>query len=309
MHLLLGHPHDPCCASVRSALGALGCESRIVANPFAHPARLSWRLDTDRSESRLAWDEDAALGDDAIEGVLVRDVGWVDPAGWQPADLAYAQAETQAALLGWLWSLRCPVVNRYPAATWYRPQLSILAWRSTLVRCGLPAPEAIVTNDDDEARAFGRRVATAEASGVVYRPLTSDTSYLIADDRDWRGLAAMQRRAPVHLTGPHARPHSACVVGESVVWDDAPPPRIAALREALEPALLRFAAAARLTFVEIVLADVAGAPCVVAVEHHPRFERFGEAARDAIVAALAHLLTAGRAARGALAPSASARHA
>jgi hypothetical protein len=211
--------------------------------------------------------------------VLVRDVGWVDPAGWQqPKDLAYVQAETQAALLGWLWSLRCPVVNRYPPALWYRPQLALLAWRSLLWECGLPALPAVVTNVEQEARAFGRHI------GAVYRPMTSGAQYLVANDRDWDGLAAVQRRVPVCLTAPHGRPQSACVVGERVVWDGPPPPDA----PRLDPALRRFAAAAGLAFVEVVLAEAAdgNSPIVVGVEHHPQYERFGDVARRAIVAAL-----------------------
>jgi hypothetical protein len=276
--------------AVQAALSARGLPARVVANPAAHPARLSWRLDTDRCVSRLAFGDEPPITDDEIDGVLVRDAGWVDPAGWQPKDLAYVQAETQAALLGWLWGLRCPVVNRYPAATWYRPQLPPLAWHSLLRRCDLPALEAIVTNVGRDARAFGRRTAPAAEAGAVYRPMTSGGQYLVATDGDWDGLAAMQRRAPVCLTAPHGRPQSACVVGGRVVWDGSGPPPDA---PALEPALRRFAAAAGLAFVEVVLAeDNGGRRVVVGVEHHPRYECFSGAAQGAIVAALVESFTA-----------------
>ena len=286
MYLLIGSPDDPCCASVHAALAARGCRVRTLDSPSRHPARWSWRLDGGGSTSELFGAGEDATPDGAVQGVLVRGAAWFDPDGWQPADLAYMQAEAHASLLGWLWSLHCPVVNRYPADLWYRPQVPLLSWRSRLDSCGLPALAALVSNVEEEARRFGRRVASC--GGAVYRPLTSDARYLIATEADWGGLAAMQRRAPICLTPAHARPRSACVVGGQVVWDDAAPHDAGAL----EPALCRFAAAAGLTFVEVAVAESGGCDRVVAVEHHPRFDRFGNAAQQAIVAALVDLLTA-----------------
>jgi hypothetical protein len=287
MYLILGHPHDACCSSVHAALIERGQSARIVQNLLTHPTRFSWRLDNDRCVSQIAWENEPPITDDQIKGMLVRDVGWVDPAGWQPTDLAYIQAETQAALLGWLWSLRCPVLNRHRAATWYRPQLSFLSWQPLLRSCGLPALQALVTNVEDEAVAFRHRIAATGATGAVYRPLTSSARYLVANDRDWNGLAEMQRRAPVCLTPPHGQPQSVCIIGEKVVWDGAPP------RDAdtLEPLLRRFGAAAGLEFVEIVLAEVAGGLCVVGVEHHPQYERFCDEGQRAIVTGLVECLT------------------
>ena len=282
MFLLLGSTEDLCCSIVRAALEARGWPARIVQNPTIHPARFSWRLDNDRSVSELAWDGEAPVSDETIDGVLIADAGWVDPAGWQASDFAYMQAETQAAVLAWLWSLRCPVVNRYPADLWYRPKLPLLSWRPLLLRCGLPAADALVSNVEDEARAFGAR------SGAVYRTLSTDAHYLVASDRDWSGLAAMQLRTPVCLTYPHGQPKLVCVAGGSVVWNGEAPSEA----RALEPALRRFAAASGLAFVEIVLAEVAERLCIVGVEHHPYFERFDSAAQQAIAAALVELLTA-----------------
>ena len=142
MYLLLGSQHDPCCAQVYAALQSRGYRARIVENLLAQPTRLSWRLDSDQSASALCCDDGEPLLDDEINGVLVRDVGWVHPQGWQSNDLAYVQAEVQAALLGWLWSLRCPVVNRYQAFLWYRPQMSLLSWRRLLWRSQLQTLDA-----------------------------------------------------------------------------------------------------------------------------------------------------------------------
>lgn len=289
MHLLLGHPQDPCCLAVLNLLEAHNYPARIINNPMAHPSRFVWHLNNKESASQFAWADEQPIADDHIAGVLVRSTGWIDPAGWEPVDLVYMQAETQAALLAWLWSLSCPVVNQFPSALWYRPRAPLLWWQGVLRRCGLPTSEVLVTNVDDEARAFGRRLDEEGVKDAVYGPLTSDTRYLIGGDRDWSGLAALQQSAPVCLTYPHGAARLVCVVGEQVVWEGDPSPEMAIL----EPALRRFAVAAGLAFVELAFAPTRQGICVIQVEPHANFGHFGEAARKRIVEGIVDLLTAG----------------
>lgn len=287
LHLLLGHPQDPCCLGVLDLLNARNHPARIIANPLAHPSRFAWRLNNAESASQLAWDEGQPIAGDEIAGVLVRGTGWIEPAGWEPADLVYMQAETQAALLAWMWSLACPVVNRLPSALWYRPRAPLLSWQGLLRRCGLPTPEVLVTNIEDEARGFGRRLALEGVDDAVYGPLTSDARYLVGGDKDWRGLAALQQNAPVCLTYPHGAARLACVIGERVVWEGKPSSEMTTL----EPALQRFAAAAGLAFVELAFAPTRQGICVIQVEPQANFAHFGEAARKHIVEGIVYLLT------------------
>lgn len=288
MHLLLGHPQDPWCLGVHKALEAHNYPTQIIGNPLVHPTRFAWRLNNEQSASQLAWDDELPTPDDHITGVLVRSTGWIDPIGWQPDDLSYMQAETQAALLAWLWSLACPVVNRYPSALWYRPQVPLLSWQRLLRRCGMPTLETLVTNVELEARDFGRRLALEGVPGAVYGPLTSDVRYLVTGDKDWGGLAAMQHCAPVCLAYPHGAAQLVCVVGEQVVWEGEPSPETMVL----EPALRRFSTASGLVFMELAFAPTSKGISVIAVEPHPNFEHFGDAARQRIVEGIVHLLTA-----------------
>jgi len=281
MHLLLGHSEDPCCAGVFSRLEARGLPVRIVAAPLAPPAQLTWRLDAACLASSLYPD----IPDTAIAGVLVRDTGWLEPDGWDAADHAYMQAELRAVTLAWLAGLACPVINRPDAALWYRPGAPLLAWRALLRRFGLPLPEVVVTSDPGEARAFRRRLATDGVAGAVYAPLTEAAGYLLADNDTWDRLAALQARAPVCLTEPHGAATLACIVGDAVIWDRAVPPEAVAL----EPALLRFAAAAHLAFVEIALAPVRRGLAVVLVDPLPRLEHFASPAHARILDALVAL--------------------
>jgi hypothetical protein len=286
--LLLGDPQDAFCLRVRSALAARHFATRVIANPLAHPSLFAWRLDNAQSASRLAWDHEPPIAGDDIAGVLVAGTAWIDPAGWQRDDLAYVHAETQAALLAWLWSLRCPVVNRFPAAIWCRPRIPLLFWHRLLRRCGLPTPATLVTNVDREARAFAELPGEEDLAAVVYGPITSDARYLVNGDRDWNGVAAMQRYSPICLAHPHGAAQLVCVVGEQVVWEGQPPPDMIPF----EPALRRFAAASGLAFVELAFARASdGRIGVVAVEPHPNFERFGDLARERIVEEIVRLMT------------------
>ena len=49
----------------------------------------------------------------------------------------YVYAEKEAALLGWVWGLSCPVINRYPPELWFEPIESLDFWRERSERFGL----------------------------------------------------------------------------------------------------------------------------------------------------------------------------
>jgi hypothetical protein len=280
-YLLLGPPGDVCCLRVKAALEAHGRSTRHVATPMAGPTRFAWRFDTRASSSRLCWGDAPPLTDSEIAGVLVRWDGWLDPNGWNLDDWTYAQTETQSALLGWLWSLDCPVVNRYPPDAWFRLKAPLVHWQPMLSRCGLPTPEILATNLPVEARTFGA------GRGAVYSPMLGETSYLLAESEDWSGLEAMQRKTPVFLTPPHGPARLACVVGPRVVWNDPTPNEVVDL----EPGLLRFADNTGLAFLEVAVApDSGGRQAVVAVETRPQVGRYGDEARRAVLAGLVDLL-------------------
>jgi hypothetical protein len=285
MFLLLGHSNDACCQGVRAALADRDLETRIIASPLAPPARLRWRLDANGLVSNLY----PHLPDRSIDGVLVRETGWLDPAGWEEDDVAYMQAELRAVMLAWLNGLNCPVINRPDASQWYRCGVPLVAWRRQLRSAGLKLPEVVITSEPEEAAAFRRRVETDGAHGAVYTSLTNASSYLLADDDAWKRLESLQTHIPVCLTEAHGPASLACVIGEHVIWNGVPPSQA----PAIEASLRRFAAAAALTFVEIAIAPVRGEPVVVLVDPRPRLERYGEQARTRIVAALVAALTRG----------------
>ena len=288
MHLLFGNPQDLLCLSLQNMLEIRGCSARIISNPMASPWRLAWHLDNIRSASKLVCDGEPSIADHEIEGVVVRPFGWIDPEGWQAQDFDYIQSENQAALLAWLWSLPCPVINRYRSGIWFRPQAPLLSWYLLLRRCGLPVPETLVTNIEQEARDFGLSHRMAGLRGTaVYSPLTAHARYLLSSDEDWAGVGAMQRYTPVCLAYPHEAPQLVCVVGEEVIYNGEPTPEAAALA----PALQRFACAAGLTFLQLALAANDQKVVVVSVEPFPQLEIFGDIARQQVLHAITNILT------------------
>src|SRR5262245_49331538 len=132
MYLLIGSELDPCCQMVGAALVERGCQYQTINSPFTGSISLGWDFDNDRSISHLTLNDGSLITDAEIDGVLVRHTVWMDPAGWQSDDLTYMYTETQAAVLGWLWSLTCPVVGRLESSVWYRPQAPLASWQPLL---------------------------------------------------------------------------------------------------------------------------------------------------------------------------------
>jgi hypothetical protein len=287
MYLVLGDPRDPLTADVHAELAARGHGVELVASPFADPIRFRWRLDTAGSDSAIILGDGSCLLGADIEGVFVGGVGAIDPAGWEPADLAYVRTETHSALLAWLWSLDCVVVNRPTADTWYRPSPPLISWHRRLAEFGLPTLETLVTNSSDATRDFARRHASTAAGGLVAGPLTSEVRYLVSNEDEWDRLSSLQRRTPVPLTEPHGAPRFGCVIGERVVWE----PSVDRAAVEHDAALRRFAANAGLALVEIVLAPVAIGMAVIAVETRPNLHHFSETA-PLIVHDIVDVLTA-----------------
>lgn len=288
MHLILGYPNDSCCAALLEKLAGAGCEARLIAGPLETPARHQLHIDSNGTSSTTL-----VLGDrtaEPIESVFVRSNGAVDRAGWASADHAYVQAETHAALLGWLFALDCPVVNRVNAELWYRARLPLLHWLGRLRTCGLPVPEVIISDDEAEIDRFRRESEGRDVPGAVFLSLAQQNSWLVGRD-EWNGVMTLRTHGPVCLAEPHGPVDLLCIVGQDIIWEHEPTSDEATLSERL----LQFTRSVSLEFVEIGLACVSTGLAVVHVELVPRLERFSQKARSRILDRLMVLLL-GRAA-------------
>ena len=137
MYLVLGEDDDWLCGSVRETLERRGQEVRIIPDIFGRSATIAWRIETERSSSRFVLEDGTVLSDEQISAVLVRRPRFSARQDWKAEDEVYIYAEKEAALLGWIWTLRCPVINRYPAELWFEPAPPPLFWSRQLAACGL----------------------------------------------------------------------------------------------------------------------------------------------------------------------------
>ncbi len=186
MYLLIGYENDPCIRIVCACLRNHGHTVYTIAEPLAGDTSLCWVFDTAHSQSSFRWCDESHIAGSALQGVLVRGTGEpTNPGGWDPADLAYVRAETQAALIAWLQSLTCPVVNRLTADLWFRPRRPLVAWHKLILRCDLPTLAIQMTNDLTTARRFADRWH----GELIYAPLTSSVRYPVVMTQQWTELA------------------------------------------------------------------------------------------------------------------------
>src|SRR5215211_5517679 len=172
MYLLLGDQDDLCLVSLQASLRGRGCEAEIVPAVFSQTVPLTWAHDVYGSRTRLILENGKSLSDEDINGVVVRRRRSVRLAGWNAEDYFFVEAEHQAALIGWLWSLRCVVINRLPAAVWFHHRLPLAFWNSVLRVSGLSPVESLLSNVEQDIRAYCR-----DNRGAIYTPLTGDGQY------------------------------------------------------------------------------------------------------------------------------------
>lgn len=276
MHIIIGDLYDPFCFHVNEMLKTHKQSVSVISNPLLDPCRFEWRLSNEESRSWLLLNGEIFF-DNEIESVFVRTFGWIDPEGWQKDDLAYMQSETHAALLAWLWSLNSIVVNRFSPNIWYRPRPPLLFWQPLLKSVGLNIVETLITNAPEEANKFKRQLDSIGIGGAVYNSLTAELSYLIKEPEEWNGIIKMQKHTPVCFSYPHGQPEFVCIVGEKVIWNDGSSTRM----KTLDPLLLAFANSAGLNFVALAL-DPANCNVIV-VDPYPKWDHFGDEARQQII--------------------------
>lgn len=290
MYLLIGHPTDLCCQQVQTCLQSRGHEVLTTSEPLTSDATFAWHLTTTTSTSRLRHARHRARFDDTSwSGVLVRAQGApTDADNWSNADLVYAQAEAQAALLAWLHSLPCPVVNRLSADLWYRAQRPFPEWQVLLAHCGLPTPALLITN----AIGAARRFAEPWNGSAMYAPLTSTTRYPIASEAQWNELERLMVHFPVTLVEPVAgAPFYATVVGHQTIWhsEDAECP---ANQAQLERGLAALAHMLQIDFLQAQFETGAEGPVCTDVQIYPRFAVHTAAEQATIAEGIATLLEA-----------------
>lgn len=278
MYLLIGTEADPCVAGVRRLLQREGDEVLVTPEPLSGERRLSWTLDAEHSESRLRLGR-KRLADRDWQGVLVRAAGPWERAGWSEKDFAYLQAEAQAALLGWLGSLPCQVLNPARADVWFKPQRSLPEQRVLLAQAGLEPPPLLFTNEIEAARRF----AAPFGGALSYVPITSSLLYPIDDERQWAELERLMARMPACLLGPRGERLWASYAGGTAVFSAPLEPR---QRQALEGGLERLADLLGVQLLQLELQLAEGDPQSLGFSLHLDLSRHDEAQQEELLTAV-----------------------
>jgi hypothetical protein len=179
VYLFLGEADDALARSLRAALEKRGAQVRALADPFSKSTRFSLRVDSTNTTSRLALEDGTCLVDCDIAGVFLRRRRAAGIAGPSSDDHGYIEAEIEAATLAWIWSLRCPVVNRLPAWLWYNPMPPLQFWSRLLQTSGLPE----IDLDTSETASTGRKCAGP--LGAKDRPMVYGRACVIGHLAVW----------------------------------------------------------------------------------------------------------------------------
>jgi hypothetical protein len=132
--LLINCASDPLCVDLLKGLTERGHSVRAVEDPYRNPAKISWRFDTDRSSTSCRLGTAETDSEVEISAVFVRKRPFVQSQGWTFDEATYVHAEKDAALLGWISGLPCPVINRYTPELWFGPAESLEFWRGRIER-------------------------------------------------------------------------------------------------------------------------------------------------------------------------------
>jgi hypothetical protein len=135
--LLINATGDPLCVDLLVGLTERGHPVRAIQELYRNPAKISWWLDTGRSSTSCSLETAGANSDVEISAVFVRKGPFVQKEGWAIDEATYVHAEKEAALLGWILGLPCPVINRYPPELWFGPVESLEFWRGRIERFDL----------------------------------------------------------------------------------------------------------------------------------------------------------------------------
>ncbi|MCL6526941.1 MAG: hypothetical protein K6T57_08655 [Thermaceae bacterium] len=275
MYLLVGSPLDACIAQVSHRLRLQGDAVLVTPEPLAGEGRVCWELSSERSASRLE------LGGQRIaetewRGVMVRGMGGPSqPAEWEQRDYAYMGAESQSALLAWLKSLPCPVVNPPQAEIFYRER-TLPEQRVWLHRAGFSMPPLLLTNRLAQARAFARRWE----GRLSYVPLTSATRYPIDSPSQWAELERLMAHFPVLLMEPEAPSLYLSLAADVAVWSGDPPSGRA--RGRLERSAQRLARLLGVSMLQLELRMGEGSTQAVGFGLHPEFGWHPQAQQEAL---------------------------
>lgn len=140
MWLVLADTGDDAAAWAAEGLPQRGVHPLRLVSGYELAMSTIWdhRMDQSGARTELRFSDGRAVDDTRLRGVVNRLSGFpMPPAGVSAGDGEYAACESNALLLSWLVSLRCPVLNRPSPASGPGGYRSVGAWRQLAHRAGL----------------------------------------------------------------------------------------------------------------------------------------------------------------------------
>jgi hypothetical protein len=279
MYLILGDLPPPLVGPIRAGFDAVGAEVLWITD-LTSQAELAWRLDTSSSTFELHLENGRMVDEEQLLGVVALASSIGDNSGIK--EKRYFRAEKRAALLAWLWSLQCPVINRAPPMFWISPHVPLALWRPALSRCGLPVVDSILSNLPSELEKFVSELSRE----CAYVPLSIKEFYRVTIPADLEGLTKLTQFCPVSLTQYSPLAYTACVVERNVFWNQSVSPVLTNLQDRL----IQLGVITGLSFLEIGMLVTGGTPRVRSISPFPKIERFQPETCVAITNALLGLL-------------------
>jgi hypothetical protein len=205
LFFLLSDRGDLLCQDFQQALQRQGYSTRVIEDLFSS-ASVEWRLQSERSLALCRFQDGETISDRDIHGVLLRKPSFEWSQESPAVDTIYLRAEKEAALLGWIRSLNCPVINRYPAELWFAPIDSLDYWRGRLEPFGLEPERRFLRETIKSYRVsvVGSKVIWDEGAPVSLRSVDVSlvqfarslgltyVEYRIADSADKPRVAAVE---------------------------------------------------------------------------------------------------------------------
>ena len=136
MWILLGEPITALAEIFQSECKKRG-QHVFEVTDFDTTLEFNWEFDSHNSFSALRAREHSPFSDREMTGVFVQNPPRLDANNSVESHHEYSQAERNAAMFAWFWNLRCPVVNRYPAAFWFSPRVPLSCWQQLIIECDL----------------------------------------------------------------------------------------------------------------------------------------------------------------------------
>ena len=242
----------------------------------------SWEFDSVDSCSLLGTREGSPFSDREITGVFVQNPPRLDADHAVESHHEYSQAERNAAMFAWFWNLRCPVVNRYPAAFWFSPRVPLSSWQQLVIKCDLRITDAIFSNVERDLRGFAAKLSVNPG----YLPLCSPGAYRISTEEHWQGLNRMRAICPINVIPFNPPVYIACVVGDRVFWNQP----LSGPRPEYENRLVHLARLSGLDFLEVRLCRHSDDFAIHAIETFPTLGGYSQESCYLIADALIALL-------------------